>query len=189
MIRPERLGSATQKWSVLWYAATIGLNKARYDPISAATDVPWFVIGIIHGLECSFDFSRHLFNGDPLDDYTKRYPAGYPRDRGAPPFSFAASAISALRYDHLDGHQDWTLARTLHRLEQYNGLSYRTKLKMASPYLWSFTTLYDIGKFKEIPRPGGGYQSVYDPNLRSKQCGAGTMLKALLDARTLPAMA
>ena len=60
----------------------------------AATRVPWFVIGILHALECSFSFDKHLFNGDPLSDYTKRYPPGYPKDKGPPPFSFNDSAIS-----------------------------------------------------------------------------------------------
>ncbi len=139
-----------------------------------------FVIGILHALECSFAFDRHLFNGDPLDDYTKRHPAGYPKDKGKPPFSFDESALAALAYDGFVGKTDWSLARTLNRLEAYNGMSYRAKLSMASPYLWSFSSLYDKGKFKEVPKPGGGYKPVYDPELRSKQCGAGVILKALI---------
>lgn len=181
-IRPEHLGSPSEKWSVLWHATTVEKNRVRYEEIASPTNVPWYAIGILHALECSFDFSRHLFNGDPLDDYTVRYPPGYPKDLGEPPFSFNESAIAALEYDKFANQTDWSTPRTLFRIEQYNGMSYRTKLRMASPYLWSYTSLYKKGKFKEIPKPGGGYKSVYDPDLVSKQCGAAAILKALVNS-------
>lgn len=181
-IRPEYLGSPVIKYSVRWYAATIVANRQSYAQIEAATRVPWFVIGILHALECSFSFDKHLFNGDPLSDYTKRYPPGYPKDKGPPPFSFNDSAISALDYDELSQQSDWSLARTLFRLESYNGMSYRSKMSMASPYLWSFTTHYLIGKYKEVQLPDGTYKSVYDPKLQSKQCGAAAMLKELISS-------
>jgi lysozyme family protein len=187
-ITAERLGSATEKFSVLWFADQIRQNRARYEEITRRTEVPWFAIGILHALECSFSFARHLFNGDPLTDFTKRFPPGEPRGIGNPPFSFDDAAVAALQHEGFDNQADWSLARTLHRFERYNGMSYRTRLRMASPYLWSFTDLYDKGKFKEIPKPGGGFQSVFDPELRSKQCGAGAMLRALANtgAATFP---
>lgn len=181
VILPQHLGHADQRWSVLWYAKQISQSRSRYDALSSVTSIPWFLIGILHALECSFAFDRHLFNGDPLSDYTKRYPPGHPKDKGKPPFSFDDSAVAALQFDGFVGQTDWSLARTLHRLEAYNGMSYRAKLRMASPYLWSFSNLYLKGKFKEVPKPGGGYRSIYDPELRSKQCGAAVMLKALID--------
>jgi lysozyme family protein len=180
-ILPERRGTATEKFSVLWYADQIKQNKARYEQITAPTQVPWFVIGIMHALECAFSFKLHLYNGDPLTDFTKRFPPGFPKDCGEPPFEFNQSAVSALKHEGFIGLMDWSLARTLYRFEQYNGFGYRKRLSMASPYLWSFTRLYNKGKFKEVPKPSGGFRSVYDPNLRSKQCGAGTMLKALIE--------
>lgn len=65
-------------------------NRPRYDAVSRATGVPWYVIGILHALECDFSFEKHLHNGDPLARATVRAPKG----RG--PFaSWEASAIDA----------------------------------------------------------------------------------------------
>ena len=182
VIKPEYLGTPTIKYSVRWYAANIAANRPAYAEIETATGVPWFVIGILHGLECTFSFEKHLFNGDPLSDYTKRHPRDHPRDKGSPPFSFKDSAVAALDYDKFSRRSDWSLARTLFRLEGFNGMSYRTKYEMATPYLWSFTSHYDIGKYKEVLQPDGRYKSVFDPSLRSKQCGSAAMLKELVNS-------
>ncbi len=84
-------------------------------------------------------------------------------------------------HNKFSNQKDWSLARTLNRLEKYNGMGYRKRLGMASPYLWSFTTLYSKGKFKEVLQSDGTYRSVYDPNLESKQCGAGAILAQLIN--------
>jgi lysozyme family protein len=41
-----------------------------------------------------------------------------------------------------------------------------------TPYLWSFSSLYEKGKFVA--------DGVFDPAAVSKQCGAAVMLKAVL---------
>ena len=68
------------------------------------------------------------------------------------------------------GQSDWSLPRMLHRLEAYNGFGYR-RAGRASPYLWSFSSLYNRGKFVADGK--------FDPNARSKQCGGAVMLKLL----------
>lgn len=178
-IRPEKVGTPGTPGSVKWYAARIAVGKPRYDVITQQTGVPWYVIGVIHGLECSFNFQQHLFNGNSLSDYTQHYPPGYPKDKGAPPFTFEDSAVAALNYDGIAKNKDWSLPAILFQLEIYNGFGYRRRLGMATPYLWAFSTYYVRGKFKEVRVSGGGYRSVYDPNLESKQCGAAVMLKQL----------
>ena len=66
-------------------------------------------------------------------------------------------------------------AHMLYLLEKYNGFGYRNMGK-ATPYLWSFSNLYEKGKYVADGR--------FDPEAVSKQCGAGVMLKALLDQGT-----
>jgi lysozyme family protein len=58
----------------------------------------------------------------------------------------------------------------LYLLEKYNGLGYRMR-GVPTPYLWSFSNLYEKGKFVQDGR--------YDPEAVSKQCGAALMLKAV----------
>lgn len=90
-----------------------------------------------------------------------------------PPNDWLTSAIDALSLKR-DAHPgDWSLARTLYRFEGYNGFGYYAK-GIHSPYLWSFTNHYSRGKFVRDHR--------YDPNFVSKQCGAATMLLALVKA-------
>ena len=41
-------------------------HKARYQAVSVQSGSPWYVIAVIHLLEASLNFNRHLHNGDPL---------------------------------------------------------------------------------------------------------------------------
>ncbi|HXF55757.1 MAG TPA: hypothetical protein VNK52_16705 [Hyphomicrobiaceae bacterium] len=165
-IRPEKLSE------VRWNANKIVAGREVYEKIEAKTNVPWYFTGLIHGMECSFSFSRHLHNGDSLKARTWQVPAGRPKE-GNPPFTFEESACDALAYDKLAGQSDWSLARMLHRLEIYNGFGYRRKFGTASPYLWSYSNHFTSGKYVK--------DGVYDPNAVSKQCGAAVMLKDLVE--------
>jgi hypothetical protein len=54
-------------------------GEARYKAVGKRCNgVPWQLIGIMHGLECGYDFGKHLHNGDPLSAPTRRVPAGRP---------------------------------------------------------------------------------------------------------------
>ncbi len=40
-------------------------SKATYDAVTNATNIPWNFIAIIHCMEGSLSFKKHLHNGDP----------------------------------------------------------------------------------------------------------------------------
>lgn len=132
--------------------------------------IPWYFIGIIHGMECGFNFNGHLHNGDPLNARTTHVPAGRPQV-GTPPFTWRQSARDAMTMKGFHQVGDWSVPRILYLLERYNGMGYRMR-RVASPYLWSFSNLYGKGKYVA--------DGSYDPNAVSKQCGAALMLKAVL---------
>lgn len=154
---------------ILFHVKRVRQGRPLYEQVEAATGVPWIFVGIVHGMEASFNFNTHLHNGDPLTARTVHVPKGRPLT-GAPPFTWLDSAIDALRLQKLDLVTDWSVARMLYLLEAYNGFGYR-RLGVPSPYLWSFSNLYDKGKFVADGR--------FDPNAVSKQCGGALMLKAL----------
>jgi lysozyme family protein len=145
----------------------------QYRQVEGITGVPWFVVGLLHGLEGSFSFKTHLHNGDPLSHRTVNVPRGRPV-KGEPPFSWVVSAIDALEYDNFTTWHDWSLAGICFKIEGYNGWGYR-KLQhpINSPYLWSFSNLYDKGKFV-----GDGD---YSATAESKQVGAITALSWLVN--------
>lgn len=143
-IRPERDKTVTAT------AKKIISNRPRYDAVSRATGVPWYVIGIIHQMECSLSFSKHLHNGDSLKARTWQVPSGRPKvwpPSGQEPWD--ASAIDALTMPGKEFHKitDWSIERIAYVLEMYNGFGYRLYRKINSPYLWSFTTHYKAGKY------------------------------------------
>ena len=115
-IRPERLKE------VKAVAKTLRGLKPTYDEVSAATTVPWFIVGLIHSLEATFDMEAHLHNGDPLTARTVQVPSGRPKN-GSPTFSWAASAIDALTMHGMQniGKDGWSIERISFELERYNG--------------------------------------------------------------------
>jgi lysozyme family protein len=146
--------------------------KARHEKVASASSVPWHVIALVHMMEASLRFDRHLHNGDPLTARTVRKPAGRP-PHGAPPFSWEDSAIDALGMKNLSAVSNWTVEQFAYQMERYNGFGYRTRAKppIPSPYLWSFSNHYRKGKFIK--------DGVYDPNAVSKQIGAMPLLQEL----------
>lgn len=169
-IRPERLKTVQAT------ARKIIANRPRYDVISRATGVPWFVIGIIHQMECSLSFNKHIHNGDPLTGRTKLVPAGRPKQwppSGQDPF--IASAIDALTMPgkEFDKITDWSIERIAYTLELYNGFGYRLYRHINSPYLWSFTSHYKSGKYVADGK--------WSKTAVSGQSGGMAILKALMD--------
>ncbi len=156
-----------------WHLTMIRKSRSRYESVGRIVDVPWHFIAVIHALESSFNFRAHLHNGDfPLTTRTRQVPAGRP-SAWLPPSDWESSAKDALRLLGFTGLKDWSLERTIHRLEAYNGMGYRT-LGVPSPYLWSFSNHYDRGKYVADGR--------FSPRARSQQCGAVVMLKLLEEA-------
>lgn len=152
---------------IAFYVSRLRNNRSRYEAAGQGLGIPWQFIGIIHGLEGSFNFNTHLHNGDPLTARTVHVPAGRPQ-QGSPPFKWEDSARDALILKGFANQTDWSVPQMLFRWETYNGFGYRP-LGIPSPYLWSFSNLYDIGKFSS--------DGHFDPGLRSAQCGAAVMLK------------
>jgi lysozyme family protein len=146
-------------------------HKTRYQAVGDQTDVPWYIIAVIHNMESSQRFDRHLHNGDPLTARTVKVPAGRPL-AGNPPFTWEDSAIDALTFDRLDVVEDWTLPGALFRLEKFNGFGSRDR-GINTPYLWCFSNQYTKGKFVA--------DHVFDPNAVSQQCGAAVLLRRMVD--------
>jgi lysozyme family protein len=156
-----------------WHVAVLRQFRRRYETVARATGVPWFFVGVVHGLEASYNFRAHLHNGDaPLSQRTRQVPAGRPKAWTAP-YDWEASAVDALKMMGFAEADDWSLERTLYRLEAYNGFGYR-RLGVPTPYLWSFTNHYEAGKFVA--------DGSFNPRAKSQQCGAATTLKLLTGA-------
>lgn len=153
-------------------------NRPRYDAVASIAGCPWWVVGCIHNLEASLNFSRHLHNGDPLTERTVHVPAGRPRG-GEPPFSWEMSAVDALNMPphSFQSIQGWTIPRALFEMEKYNGFGY-TKQGINSPYLWSKTTLYDSGKYVA--------DGEFDEDAVSEQIGAAAVMLALQSMGYIP---
>lgn len=145
-------------------------NKHLYMEIESRTGVPWYVVGVIHGMESSFRTDRHLHNGDPLTHRTVLVPRGRPI-KGTPPFTFVESAVDALDMKKSTFPNDWKLIDdVLYFLERYNGLGYANK-GINSPYLWCGSNHYTSGKYVSDGK--------FDPTFKSKQTGCAVVLKYL----------
>lgn len=144
-------------------------SRAVYAATGGPLGIPWYFVGILHGMECGFNFATHLHNGDPLTARTVHVPAGRPV-AGQPPFTWQESAVDALRMKGYDKVTGWSIPLALFLFEKYNGMGYRA-LKVPSPYLWSFSDRYTAGKFVADHQ--------FDPKAVSQQCGAAVMLKQL----------
>jgi uncharacterized protein (TIGR01370 family) len=151
--------------------------KSAYQGVSAATGLPWYVIGIIHNLEASLRFDCHLHNGDPLRRLTIHVPRNRPpgwapgADQKA---NWIASAIDAITYEKLDTQTDWSIEGIAFALEKFNGFGYRNNHPhVKNPYLWGYSNIYKSGKYVE--------DGVFDDDAVSDQCGGMTLLRYLMD--------
>lgn len=150
----------------------ISAAKSRYAVIESATEVPWYIVAVIHAMEATLSFNTHLHNGDPLSGRTVNVPAGRPV-RGNPPFSWEESAIDAIRYDRMDRVESWNIERLLYTLEAFNGFGYRKyHPEVKSPYLWSFSNHYTKGKYVA--------DGLWSPEAVSQQCGAAVLLARMV---------
>lgn len=148
-------------------------NKPRYVEVADILHIPWQLIAVIHNMESSQSFHKHLHNGDPLTARTRQVPAGRPKT-GNPPFTWKASAIDALSMHKLDSWQDWSLPGLLYCLESYNGWGYRQyHPSVKSPYLWSGSHHYTAGKYIA--------DGTWSATAKSAQCGAATLLRRMAE--------
>ncbi len=146
-------------------------HRSRYVEVGQPLGIPWYAIAVIHNMESSRNFERHLHNGDPLTARTKNVPQNRPAS-GTPPFTWEESARDALKYQHLDQWNDWSLPGLLYKLEEYNGWGYRLyHSHVLSPYLWSFSYHYRSGKYTADGR--------WSESAISRQVGAAVLLRRL----------
>lgn len=164
--------NANRKALVAGVVDSLVAKKARYERVGDPLDIPWWFVAVIHDLEASRNFNAHLHNGDPLTHRTVHVPKNRPL--GNPPFTFEESARDALTLDGLAHKDDWSISHALFRFERFNGFGYRkAAINIPSPYLWSFSQHYRKGKFAS--------DGIFDPNLVSQQCGAGVLLRVMVD--------
>ncbi len=148
-------------------------NKSRYQSVSDSLNIPWFFIAVIHNMESSLNFNRHLHNGDSLNARTTHVPSGRPQD-GVPPFTWEESAEDALKLKNLHQWEEWSVPGMLYKIEEYNGWGYRRSHPyVLSPYLWSFSNHYAQGKYIADGR--------WSDTAVSQQCGAAVVLRRLAE--------
>lgn len=139
--------------------------KARYQTVSAKTNVPWWFIAVVHEREASQNWMTQLGQGDPLNKKSVHVPKG----RG--PFAtWEDGAVDALTNcaPFAAKNTDWSIGGSLAMLEKYNGLGYANR-GLPSPYIWAGTDQYTKGKFT-----GDG---VFSPNAVDKQLGCAGLLR------------
>ena len=166
---------SSKEGQVEWHVNRILENKDRYKRVENICGVPWWFVGLTHAMESSYNFSKHLHNGDPLTGRTRQRPRG--RIPGlSPPYSWEVSAEDALTMPgkNFDRYTTWRIDEVCYRLEGFNGWGYAKYRNHYSPYLWSYTNHYTIGKYE--------FDGDYNPNLVSKQAGAIAILKRLSEA-------
>jgi lysozyme family protein len=157
--------------------STIEQNRNRYAAVGDPLGIPWFFIGVVHNMESSQNFNKHLHNGDPLTARTRQVPAGRPKT-GNPPFTWEESATDSLLLKKLNTWTDWTIPGTLYKLEEYNGWGYRRfHANVLSPYLWSFTNQYKSGKYVQDGK--------WSATAVSQQCGAAALLRRMAEKGTI----
>lgn len=148
-------------------------NKNRYDAVGNPLGIPWYFIGVIHSMESGLSFNKHLHNGDPLTARTIHDPKNRPVN-GDPPFTWEESATDALQLKKLNQWSDWSVPGLLYKLEEYNGWGYRqSHPQTLSPYLWSFSNHYTMGKYIS--------DNKWSNTAVSQQCGSAVLLRRIAE--------
>jgi|GEM_PF-2221223 len=150
-------------------------NQNRYQTVATALGgkIPWYFIAIIHNMEASQNFKRHLHNGDPLTARTVHVPANRPAS-GTPPFTWEQSAEDALTLEGIQKKTEWALTDILYTMEGYNGWGYHIyHPTVNTPYLWSGSNNYVKGKY--------GADGKWDADLVSVQIGGAVILKRMVE--------
>jgi lysozyme family protein len=167
------------KAKVIASAEQILDHETDYDLICAHVNekMPWYFPGIIHYMEGGLNFNTHLHNGDSLKHRTINVPEGRPLQDPANGFpagyTFLESSVDAMIMMGFDKVEAWSLKKMLFLFEEYNGFGYEKYHNIYSPYLWSATNHYDLGKYDK-----DGHWSAKDS---SRQVGAAPLLRYLTD--------
>lgn len=152
-------------------AAKVVQFRPLYDPVSAKTGVPWWVIGGIDDREEGFNHKGYLGNGDPLSRKTTHVPKG--RGPFLGPNAWSDGAIDAIHvsgWDHLPTNGHWDIVTCLMKCEAYNGMGYEHR-GIRSPYMFGATNMQQRGKFVR--------DGVWDGNAWDSQLGVAAIFLAL----------
>jgi lysozyme family protein len=155
-------------------------NQDRYKNIQKMRNngVPWFIVAGLHERESSQNFSRHLHEGSSLRYKTQYIPKGRLPDKD-PPYTWEESSEDALYILKKEQNVKWdTLEDSLAAIEKYNGLGYQKyHQSVPSPYLWSFTSIYDRGKYVADGR--------FDQMAVDGQVGVAAVIKRMIERGTI----
>jgi len=164
----------TDEESVIEAAKLILSHRDRYANVVEGTNLPWQFVGVTHYREADCDFTCHPHNGDSLKQRTHNVPEGRPIS-GTPPFTWEESAKDCyLILKKLADVQTWDIPTILGKLEDFNGRGYiKYHPEVLSPYLWSFTNHYTVGKYASDGK--------FDPQLKDKQTGCAPIYLYLTD--------
>jgi lysozyme family protein len=136
-------------------------NQSRYSNIASRTNVPYYVIGIIHNREGNMAFDVDLKDGTKLSKlgYSDSY--------------FDSFAEKALNEKFENGPYNFnSIPSILKAIEAYNGFGYTIdSVNINAPYLWSGTDKYTSGKFTS--------DNHYEADATDKQMGAVPIIKEL----------
>lgn len=154
--------------------AVILRGKPVYTSVGTPLGIPWFFVGMLHMMECSCSFQKHLHNGDPLRAKTVDDPAGRPVNWPPATWDHAweESANDALTFDGFHKWHDWSIGGLLYSMELYNGVGSRNR-GIHTPYLWAGSQHYTAGKYIA--------DHVWSPTAVSRQIGAAVMLRLMMN--------
>lgn len=164
-VKAERLASVDRQARLLFS------NKARYVTVARATNVPWWIIAIIHMREASGLFTGVLHNGEKIIG-TGRKTTLVPAGRG--PFkTWEEAAIDALNMKALGKVRAWPIARICYEVEAYNGWGYWWRGDKSSAYLWAGTNIDGGGKYVA--------DHVWDAKAQDQQNGTMAVLSRIIE--------
>lgn len=137
-------------------------SKEKYQKVSEAVQVPFWVIAGIHFRESSLNFNANMVNGQHLGQVTTIVPKGL-----GPWKTWEQAAVDAFKRRKYD--PSWSVAQWLDFCEAYNGMGYR-KRGITSPYVWAYTNQSaEFGKFVK--------DGVFDPNHEVTRPGIAALLE------------
>lgn len=166
-------------------ANTIMHNRERYEDAGRSFGIPFYVIGLLHYREASFNFKTWLANGDPLwNSDGKAIPTVHVPKGLGPMSTWESAAELSLRHEGWDKGHHWDVVNSLENMEAYNGTGYRAH-GIHSPYIWAGTNQYSHGMYKS--------DGVWSADAVDARCGVAPVMKTLksvygIDLNEIPPM-
>ncbi|HLG26015.1 MAG TPA: M15 family metallopeptidase, partial [Candidatus Gracilibacteria bacterium] len=151
-------------------------NKARYEKVGKATDMPPELIAAIHNREGGMRFDTYLHNGQKLGKPTTFVPKGifFREDQWEEAAIHALTSAKQIK-NTLGIHYDTTdMGKLLAFAESYNGFGYRPRENTPSPYIYAGTNM-DTKKGRYVA------DGRFSATSEDKGVGVAAMLKGAHD--------